>query len=199
MIQLFHVTFGRCCILDRCLHGLREWTERLGTDLKKTIGVLLRSTCYHLPSLYIKGTRLCFNYGNFFFGWLWEPAVVPRHTASSCWRPGPCLPPQTYHRDCDGISDVCSRRSTFTAPVLRGDWSVPLCSLGLPVFRADVCGDGAGVGPHSEREGKAETDQPGGLSRRWKRLDDVKDKMLLNALYSALTHPVQSSWCGSCW
>lgn len=91
-----------------------------------------------------------------------------RPSFQCCSGPRPGLPPQTHHRDGDGISDVCCRRTPLPAAVTGGDWSIPVCGLGLPVYRADVCCDGAGVDPHSEREAQAETVQLGDMNRRWK-------------------------------
>lgn len=88
----------------------------------------------------------------------------PSHRRCSGPRLG--LPPQAYHRDGDGISDVGCRRTPLPAPVTGSDRSIPLCGLGLPVYRADVCRDGAGVDPHTEGEAEAETVQPGGLNTR---------------------------------
>lgn len=88
--------------------------------------------------------------------------------------PGRCsgprlgLPPQTHHSVGDGIFDVRGRRTPLPVPVTGGEGSIPLCSLCLPVHRADVCCGGAGVDPHTEREAEAETVQPRSLTRGWK-------------------------------
>lgn len=71
------------------------------------------------------------------------------------------LPPQSHHHHHHGISDVRCGRPPFPDPVSWGVRLIPLGSVGLPVHWADVCGGGAGVDPRSEREGQAETTQPG--------------------------------------
>lgn len=170
-----HLIFGT----SLCSRQISTWTGWM----KKTAQDWFTEENWSSFDFSSLSTRLCSSNGNFISRWLWEYAIVPRSTASSRSRPRLRLPPQTHHCDGDGLSHVCCRRYSSPAPVLGGDWSAPLCGLDLPLFRADVCGDGAGVGTHIEREAKAETDQPRCLKRRWKILDIVKYKMLFFSVW----------------